>query len=221
MEPGVRRDAFARDDGTTTMELVVGMSLMAVFMIIFTASITSMYASANKAESLNNSSGQLNQAFSRLDKEVRYASSLTTEGIGTDTNWYVEFLTTNTGTPICTQLRIDTTANQLQQRTWTVTGASGNTTASGLTTWVPIANGITNGGATAGAADQPFTFVPANPTLNSQQLKIYLAAKAGASTSATTSVTSLTFTAVNTDLNTPIDNPTTHVRAACNEVTRP
>lgn len=217
----MNREQLRSEDGTTMIELVVGMTLMVVFLVIFTASITTMYASANKAESLNNSSGQLNQAFSRLDKEIRYASTLTTPGLGTDSNWYVEFLTTNTGSPVCTQLRINTGSKQLQQRTWNVTGSSGSTTASGLTAWLPLASTVTNGGAAAGATDQPFTFIPANPTLTSQQLKIYLVAKVGVSKSATTSYTSLTFTAVNTDLNTPTDNPTTHVRAACNEVTRP
>ena len=62
------------DRGFTMLETVVGMVIMTIFMGIFTGAVVTMYSSANKAEALSNSTGQLNLAFDRLDKEIRYAS---------------------------------------------------------------------------------------------------------------------------------------------------
>lgn len=188
-----------RDGGTSMIELMVGMTLMAVFMTLFTAAITTMYRSANKAESLNTSSAQLNLAFNRLDTTVRYASAISTPGRGAGGNWYVELRTTNTGTPVCTQLRIDQTTQQLQRRTWTSPLAA----TAPAPPWVPVASNVTNGAAAAGDGSQPFTVVSASGTLTSQQLQFRLEATSGSGNSGTTSLSVLAFTAVNSTLDSP------------------
>lgn len=186
-----------RDSGTTLIELVVGMSVMAVFMTMFSASITLMYRSVSKVESLNVTSAQLSTAFNRMDNTVRYASAVSAPG-KSGADWYVELQTVNTGTKICTQLRISN--QQLQQRTWTVLD---NGSASGTSEWVPLASGITNGAVAVGDALQPFTRLPATGNITFQQLRLRLNASSGSNESASTSLTDVTFTALNSTLSTP------------------
>ena len=185
-----------RDVGTSMIELIVGMALMAVFMTIFTAAITTMYRSANKAESLNTTSAQLNQAFTRMDGTVRYASAISTPGRGADGNWYVEMLTTNTGARVCTQLRVNTATQQLQQRSWTAPRA-GNAP---VPPFVPVANNVSNGSAGPGVGSQPFVLTPASNELPSAQLTMRLEASVGSGNSGTSSLSVTTFTAVNSSL---------------------
>jgi hypothetical protein len=201
----------------TMIELVVGMGLMTVFLTIFTSSVVMMNRSANKAQSLTDTSAALSVAFNKLDKQVRYASAINTVGQGSDGNWYVEFQTTNTGTPVCTQLRLNQTTQKLEQRTWVVTQVTATpptTAASGLSNWQPMASGIVNGNASPTSTDKPFTFIAATPTLTFQQLTVHLLATSGGNNAASTSLTSITFTALNTTI-------TTQSNSVCKEVGRP
>jgi hypothetical protein len=148
---------------------------------------------------VNQSSSQINIAFLELDTTVRYASYIgtpvSTPGVGTG-NWYVELQNTNNGAESCTQLRVDTTSQQLQSRMWTVGSAVPST-------WVPIASGISNGGAIAGATTQPFYLVPAGKNTMFQRLTINLISPAGPASSITNSTSSFTFTALNSVLPAP------------------
>jgi prepilin-type N-terminal cleavage/methylation domain-containing protein len=178
--------AGSRDAGMSLIEVLVGMSIMAAFMAIFTSGMVGMFDSANKSESVNNAQTQLNLAFIRLDKEVRYAAAISTPGQkGTD--WYVEFLTTNQGSDkaTCTQLRLNAALRKLERRTWLQ--KAGPDTA---TTWAPLASEV--------ASTEPFTSTPADGTFNFQRLRLRLAAAAGAGKSATATETDVTFTALNT-----------------------
>lgn len=175
------------------IELVVGMTLMAVFMTMFTAAITTMYRSANKTESLNRTSAQLNLAFDKLDSSVRYASSISTPGQGPGGAWYVELRTTNTGSPICTQLKVSPTSQQVQRRSW----PSPLPAATAAPAWVPVANNITNGAGAPGSVAQPFVLVDPSTALPYQQLRVHLESTTGNGASVTTSVADVQFTAVN------------------------
>jgi prepilin-type N-terminal cleavage/methylation domain-containing protein len=191
-----------RDAGFTLMEMMVGMTLMGIFLTMFGGAITMMYNSANKSESLNDTTAQLNQAFNRLDQSVRYASAITAPGRGAASDWYVEFQTSNTPTVVCTQLRINQASRQLQQRTWTVA----NGAASNVSAWVPLASNLVNGNAPAGVS-QPFAFNAASTTAPAapyQGLQVLLQSQTGNGPSATTSVSKSTFVALNTTATTPI-----------------
>src|SRR6185437_781982 len=187
-----RRLREQSDRGFTMLEMVVGMTLMMIFLSIFTTAIISMFDSTNKSQAVNNGSAQLNIAFGRLDRTIRYASFVSQQSVGGDGNWYVTFQTTNTGTPVCTQLRIDKTAQRLQQRTWNVSGTAPNTTASGLTGWTQLASGITNGCAAVGSPYQPFTLTPAGSAVTSESLNLHLLALDGSGRTATTSLSTVT-----------------------------
>ena len=189
------------DAGTSLMELVIGMAVMAIFMSIFTGAVVSMGQTINKVEAVTISSTQINQAFLRLDKLVRYAAAITnasTMSTSTSTtpdtsgDWYVELDTTTATSETCTQLRVD--SKQLQQRTWTVTGSTFSTPSN----FSAMASGITNGGAASGSSDQPFAPPPvaAGASTNFQRLSITLVATSG-STSSSTTRSSVSFTALN------------------------
>ncbi|MGH8861324.1 MAG: type II secretion system protein [Jatrophihabitantaceae bacterium] len=191
------RDRLARRDGTddrgsTLMELVVGMTVMGIFMTIFTTAVFQMGRTVNKVQAITISAGQVNAAFLRLDKLVRYASAIATSGASAGGNWYIELDNTANGPEVCTQLRIDVPTGQLQQRTWGVTNSVAGTASS----WKMLANGISNGTATAGSNTQPFVVAASTASSPFQQLTVTLVVNNGGATSAT-SASQITFTAVN------------------------
>lgn len=195
---GQLRRRFADDRGTTLMEVVVGMALLTVFMGMFTTAMLLMSNTVNKVEAITRSNGEVNNAFLRLDRSVRYAAAISTPvRSGAANDWSVEFATTTTNNTVCTQLRVDSAQTQIQQRTWTV--GSNGTSYSGLTAWTPLASNITNGAAVAGSADQPFSMPdPAadKASTSYQRLTVTLIADSGTSTTAPTRAT-MTFTALN------------------------
>ena len=181
-----RRDTG--DAGTTLTEVVVGMTIMTIFLSVFTGAVVTLTRAQTRTDAITTSAGDVNTAFQRLDSTVRYAAGMTAPGTtGTAGSWYVEFLTNATGSSTCTQLRVTTGANgQLQRRTWTPTATGAVPTA---TAWQPLASRITNGAATplaagatpaATAAPVPFTVPPANASgVRYQQLVVQLTASTG------------------------------------------
>ena len=186
-----------RDDrGFTLVEVVVTMTIFSFVMVIFTGGIIQMFNTANKNESVTTAQAQSNLVFIRLDREIRYATGISDPGtLGGDP--VVEYLTTNSGTATCTQLRLTATGRQLKRRQWTQGGTPG--------TWLPIASGVTG--------SQPFTLYPADPTFNFQRLRLRLTAQSGAAKTATSAETDITFTALNTSLSTSSATVCTEGRA--------
>ncbi len=186
------------DRGMTLIELLVGMGVMVTFMAIFTTAVVSMFSSSNKIQALENGATQLNTAFDRLDRQVRYATVID-QPIGPSTSPSVAFRTVDGPTSTtCTQLEIRTdssgTAQQLVERTWPLTvNGNGSSTPGDPSPWHQLAAGIT-------LVDQnpPFTV----PTTSSsdvkvQQLQVRLAAVGGGGRSRTSSFTDVTFSALN------------------------
>jgi Tfp pilus assembly protein PilV len=173
----------ARDAGISLIEVVVSMVLMGIFLSMFAAGIAKMYNAADRTDSLTQTSAQVDIAFDRLDKEIRYASAINPPGKGTDGNWYVEFLNTSSGTSACTQLRVAN--SQLQQRTWTGT-------PTGAPTWTPLASSVAAPGATS-----PFTWYAAQGSQLTQRLKVTLNAVSGVGSAQRQSTTMVTFSAMN------------------------
>lgn len=189
------------DDGTSLIEITVGLTLMAVFMAMFTGAIVMMNRSMNLTQAVNTTASQLNTAFTNLDNTIRYANYVTTPGVSVGSgNWYVELRSSRSGQEVCTQLRVDKASQQLQSRTWNVTDAVATTPS----TWQPIASGISNGNAAAGATTQPFYIVPAAANAASQQLAVNLTAPAGSGSAQVTSQLALTFTAMNSTASAPV-----------------
>jgi type II secretory pathway pseudopilin PulG len=107
-----------RDGGTTLIELTVALTLMSVFLAMFTAGMVRLYRSADHNDATASAQSRIHIAFQRLDTEIRYAVSISLEGTDpSGSEWFVEYLTTHTGVPVCTQLRL-TVDGLLQHRRW-------------------------------------------------------------------------------------------------------
>lgn len=194
----LRRIRADRDRGTSLMELVVGMTIMSIFMAIVTVAVIQMFSAINTVQAVENSSTQLNTAFDRLDKQLRYATAIDQE-VFVSGNWYVAFESVGPTTPLttCTQLMIGTIGSSLQsqlsERTSTLVDSTGAVIATPTwTDWTPLAAGVS-----AASTDRPFT-VP-QPVVSSQlqQLDLNLQATDGTGASARTSFSRFTFTALN------------------------
>lgn len=183
------------------MELMVGMVLMSIFMAMFTGAVLMMNNAMTKAQAVSVSTSQLNTAFLDLDRTVRYAAYISSPVRSCPTcNWHVELLVTHNGDDVCTQLRVDTTSQQLQRRTWTV--VNNVVKPSTLIDWAPISSGISNGGAGPGPLTQPFYLSPAGVGVSAlfQQLTVNLISPSGSGSSSTESKSSFTFAALNSTI---------------------
>jgi prepilin-type N-terminal cleavage/methylation domain-containing protein len=160
--PGSR--ARRRESGYTLIEMLVAMGLMSVLIGIFMAGIVQMTKSAVRVQNVNNSTDEVRRAFDRMDRQLRYASAVNTPG-QTGSDWYVEFLTTATGTATgqCTLWRLVNSTHRLQYRTWVPASATAST-------WITVASNVVNDPTT----QPPFTLTPANNTYTRQQVALYL-----------------------------------------------
>ncbi|GAA3347890.1 hypothetical protein GCM10020358_64370 [Amorphoplanes nipponensis] len=198
------RAADADEAGFSLVEILVTLSVMSVVMVMFTTAVLQIYGNSNTAQTIAASRSQLNQAFQRFDREVRYASWIATPG-KVDTAWYVEFASSDAKQ--CLQLRLETAPAQAKDNNTDGTGVLQ------LLRWTPGAPPAKNQpGQTIASqlvtdAAGPFTLVPAGVsstadpsfTPDFQALRVQLTARVGVSTA----TVSTTFTALNTSRNTP------------------
>lgn len=214
--PGHRHGRPRDEEGSNLLEVVVGMSIMSVFLAAFTGAVVTMTQTQNRAEALTSSAGDLDIAFQRMDRTVRYASAISVPGTtGPAGGWYVELLSTATGPSVCTQLRVDTSSRTLQSRTWTPNGTSYTDLSP---SWRVLAGRISNGSATAGSATVPFALAATSDTVAFEQLTVRLDASAG--NPGVPSQSRVTFTALNSaDASSAVraGTPT----AVCDQVPRP
>jgi prepilin-type N-terminal cleavage/methylation domain-containing protein len=92
------------DAGFSLAEVMVTMGLMSILMVIFTTAILQVYRTTSTAESLSVAQSQLQLAFQRSDRELRYASWIGVPGkVGT--TWYVEYA--DADALRCGQLRLE------------------------------------------------------------------------------------------------------------------
>jgi hypothetical protein len=205
------RRRLAGDRGSSMIDLIVGMSLMTFFMVMFTGAVVMMNKTHNKAQSMSQTAAQLNQAFLWLDRTVRYADAISDPGKVSSGDWYVEFRSPritypSNGDPaiadeVCTQVRVNIAKQQLQKRSWT----AGTSPPSAF---LPIASGITNGTETATSLKPPFDPLwkdpdpsKRNPTF--QQIRFNLVSVDGSTSTKTESRSAVTFTAVNSTIPPP------------------
>jgi hypothetical protein len=199
------------DEGFSLMETIVATSIFAIFMSCVMAAIIAMLTSTQKSTSLQDGTANLENVFQTLDHQVRYANGIQIPGqVGT--SWYVEWQSqaTDNAPQLCTQLKFDTAARTIQERTWQP--VSPTTTLGG---WKLLAINVAID-PTSGHSI-PFVMTQAStvaPFLAHQQLQVYLADRPNGSTTArsTLSTTNANFTALNS---------TTHfISNICQEVAR-
>jgi prepilin-type N-terminal cleavage/methylation domain-containing protein len=195
------RASAESEAGFTLLEMMISVSLFAVFMAAMVPSMFELQAPTVVIEGIGNTQSHVNLAFATLDREVRYASTINQPAASpsADDDWYVEFESTYTGTGICTQLRYQISNGELDQRTWQDNGA----TATGLSGWETMADGLATGADVSYpnvpdiATTSPFTFYAVTGIYIRQRLGIQLTAVAeGSANKLITSTTALIFTAV-------------------------
>jgi prepilin-type N-terminal cleavage/methylation domain-containing protein len=164
------------DAGVTLVEVVVSMTIMSIFMAIFTSAAVQMFHYETDTETATSAKTQIHLAFLRLDRDIRYASA-----ISVPNSSYVEYLRTDQPDPTCTELWLDPAARQLKSRTW----VRGTTPGS---TWTSIVSGV--------SATQPFTLVAPVAPVTTQRLRVNLVVAPSGDTGPSR-VMDLTFTATN------------------------
>ena len=180
----------AHDGGFSLIEVMVSMSVMSIVVVLFTGGIVQLYQAQNRSEAVTGVSQQIHIAFVRLDRDIRYAAGVSVPATVASGNEYVEYLITNTGAVICTQLRI-TPAGQLQTRRKVDSAAAGP--------WSVLASQLVD----------PSSFVrtPASDGGNAyQQLVVSLTAQAGGAAATEKETAAFTFTALNTTVSTSSDS---------------
>ena len=206
------RRAEPDDSGFSLVELMVTMGIMTILLGIVTTAFLQVFRTTSAAQSLSTAQSQLQIAFQRFDRELRYASWIAVPGkVGT--TWYVEFA--GVDPTDCSQLRLEApvTASAadaggvLQLLQWT-RGAPPAAGTRGQT----LASTVVTGGADAPFALQAPGLMPfANPTGDAvggdfapdfQRLRIRLTTQVGR----TTTGIDTTFTALNTSRNTSTTN---------------
>ncbi|WP_153054085.1 PulJ/GspJ family protein [Planomonospora sphaerica] len=218
---------------------MVSISLMGVMMVIFTTGVLQVYRAVNGVEALSASQSQLQTAFQRLDKEIRYATWISRPSAPIRDNRYVEFAyvepaerNPQTGQvklpqAMCGQLRLDLNRGVLQLVRWTpgsppAEGRPGETLASEIA----VADLRTN--PPNGTAKAPFVFQPAGSrdlydgsvprtagagfTPDFHRLELHLTSSVGAGEHVRTSNLDVAFTALNTSRETPAANVCTEGR---------
>ena len=158
------------------------MSIMTIVMSVMTAAVIQMFHVEESTESSTTAQSQVDIAFVRLDKEIRYAT-----GISVPDATHVEYLRTDAGSQTCTQLWLDTSAQELDTRSW-VRGTTPGTS------WSRLASGVTS--------TQPFTRVAAAAPWYVQRLTVHLVL----TSSGSTKLMDTTFSALNTSLTTASDS---------------
>ncbi|MEV6634015.1 prepilin-type N-terminal cleavage/methylation domain-containing protein [Actinoplanes sp. NPDC051470] len=203
----MRRRERTDDSGFSLAEVMVSMSVMSVVMVVFTSAILQAYKTSAKSESISIVQAQLQNAFQRIDREIRYASWISQPGqVGTA--WYVEYAGYDGSS--CGQLRLETSGTAegpnnaggvLQWLTWPkaappAAGAAGQTIASNVV--APDSAGPFERQAAGTATGTGATaFTP-----DYQRLRVRLSARRGDSVAAVDT----TFTALNTSRDTPATN---------------
>lgn len=177
---GPRRDPSEREDGWSMVEVAVSMVILSIFMAMMTTGVIEVFRAVNGSTAIADAQSQVNLAFLKLDRDVRYASDISTEG-QVNGDWYVEYLSTYTGTAMCSELRLSAAAKTLQRRTW----VQGTTPPA---TWTLLATGVSSA--------KPFT-VTASSTYAFPRLRLDVTAVAGGGSTAATKQFSVTFTVVN------------------------
>ncbi len=184
------------DAGLTLIEVLVAQAVLGVFMILFTAAAQQMFGTTNRTESLSTAQSQLQIALQRLDKEIRYASVIDPAGQVGDT-WYVEYLTTVSGQPTCTGLKL--ADGKLWRAAWPQSADRPSLT------WLPLASGVAAG---PDQKQDPFQTLASDPDVGVRhsRLRLHLSVAAGAGADAATAETNITFTAVNSSVQTLKDD---------------
>ncbi|TFC35936.1 hypothetical protein E3O55_00405 [Cryobacterium sp. MDB1-18-2] len=152
----------------TLVELLVAMSIFALFVALILGTTVTIAQSATRAQLVAESSNTTVTVFGAFDRQLRYADSINFPGTGPSGARYVEFRTpansSASGATTCTQWRFVPSTARLESRTWT------DLTGSPSASWVTKASNVVDDGGSA----YPFALTPADGSSAMQQLVVTL-----------------------------------------------
>jgi prepilin-type N-terminal cleavage/methylation domain-containing protein len=193
----LRRLRGADDAGMSLIEVLVSATIMSIVMAIATAGMLQMYKSFGSSELAQIGQAQMHNTFTKLDREIRYASYVSAPGkVGT--TWYVEYKYLDGSTLKCIELALAGTG-KLERRSWPV---GDTTTATSVMVLASTVASVTT------PASNPFS---AADGTHFQGLRIRFK-----DTTASNAATDMTFTALNS-ADALTANPTAATRTDCTE----
>jgi prepilin-type N-terminal cleavage/methylation domain-containing protein len=198
-----RRLRRPSDAGYSLVELVVAMGIMSVVLAIVASAVTLMTREVVTTTNLSSSTDDIRAAFSRLDRQIRYATGIN-QPTRSGNTWRVEFEGLDgDGATTCRQWRLVADTDTVQQRSW----LAASPPASGPA-WLTVATGIANDP----TSQPPFTFVAATAANPMQGLEVTLvgrkAAPGSPSVTLKTAMRGRNTTITTTSATTPVCNPT-------------
>jgi prepilin-type N-terminal cleavage/methylation domain-containing protein len=150
------------DDGFSLAEVLMSTAIMAITTAITITGFYGMYQTTDRAEAAADAQNDLQTAFNRLDREVRYASRVGDPYVYKGA-WAVDFVFSDaSGVYQCVQLSLPQSGGTMLRRQWPQSPpATSLLTAS--TPATAVANDLTNGRNrdAAGAAVNPFQLIAA------------------------------------------------------------
>jgi prepilin-type N-terminal cleavage/methylation domain-containing protein len=193
------RTRASNDDGFSLVELMIAMSIFAVFITVLLASIVGITRASTQAQVVAHNSSTVLAVFQDFDHQVRYADSINFPGTGASGARYVEYrvpaTSSSTSSTLCGQWKYTPSTGKLQFRQWQ-DGATPSTTFSTKLTGV-------KGAVTA---SYPFKLTPASDTVPNQLLNVSI--NAGTSATSPDATISTQFLARNSDTYSPSNNQT-------------
>lgn len=182
------------DDGFSLMEVMVGSAIMSVVMALATAGFMSMFRTTDRTEAAAQTQTSLLAAFSKLDRDVRYAFRVYAPGVADD-RYYVDYvIPDDANKQQCVRLSLPVGGGTLVRRQWSPGGS--DTTSTVAADLAP---------STAGT--NPFTLVPSGDAIsNFERLGVRLTSTVGLTGIGRSRDYDLQFTALNTIKVGPDDN---------------
>jgi prepilin-type N-terminal cleavage/methylation domain-containing protein len=185
------------DNGFTLLEVMVGAALMSVVMGVATGGIITMYHVSDVTEANATTEANLMLAFSKLDRDVRYAYRINPPYMSDANTYAIDYVIPDNAFVLqCVQLTLPVTGGPLLRRQWSQTSNSADPAA------------VTSGVATDLATDATVTgTIPASPfTLvaslqansNFDRMKINVNSTSGVTGQGAARSYNLQFTALNT-----------------------
>lgn len=202
-----RRTTTGRESGLSLIELMVAMSIFAIFVVILLTAVVAISRSASRTELVGQSTNSTLVVFGAFDRQVRYADAINFPGVGALGDRYVEFRvpaasTTGGLVAICYQWRFSPSNSRLESRQWN----EGNTST--MTAWSTKLTDV----ADDGVATHPFQLVPANIS-DAPRQQLVLVLNPGTSAQTAGASMSTTFIARNSSSASQSNNPVTPVCA--------
>jgi prepilin-type N-terminal cleavage/methylation domain-containing protein len=208
------KPAESNDEGYSLIEVMMAMVCTGILMTLVTSAVIQIYHSVNSVDAVSAAQSQIDTAFSRLDKEVRYARGISDPAaVGGDP--YVEYLLSADSVDTCVELRLRTSTGELQRRQWVK-----NQSPLVPTAWQTLASSVT--------AATPFAVTSTRPVLPSdspyQSLTLDVTSVTGGGSGLSASAaragsrreTTVTFTALNAIIPTGSVDTTT-ISTTCTE----